>query len=145
MLAIAGALGRPVVASRTLVGGFSHETCLLTLPDTQVVARLGGNGPAIEAAVMAVARSHVPVPEVLLVLPPTPETRPAMIIDFVTGTPLSEVLAETGRVSVAELAELGAEVGRIAAAIGSVTLDRPGFFTDDRLTVGQEQPWSRQL
>jgi hypothetical protein len=67
---VAGALGQAVVAVRTLAGGFSHETCLLTLADGQVVARAGGQDPAVEAAVMAVGRRHVPVPEVLLIVPP---------------------------------------------------------------------------
>jgi hypothetical protein len=53
---IAAALGRAMVATSTLAGGFSHETCLLTLADGQVVARAGGPDPAIEAAVMAAAR-----------------------------------------------------------------------------------------
>jgi len=41
--AVARALGRAVVAVRPLAGGFSHETCLLTLADGDpVVVRLGG-------------------------------------------------------------------------------------------------------
>jgi Ser/Thr protein kinase RdoA (MazF antagonist) len=142
---IAAALDRPIVDWRTLAGGFSHETCLLTLLDGQVVARLGGRDPVIEAAVMAVARSQVPVPEVLLVLPETPQARSVMVVEFVGGTPLSDVLADGEGLSGAELSGLGAEAGRIAAAIGSVTLDRPGFFTDDQLSVAQQRPWSHQL
>jgi len=141
MARIAEALGRKVVGTSTLAGGFSHETCLLTLPDGQVVARLGGPDPAIEAAVMAAAREHVPVPEVLLILPATADTRPVMILDFVPGTPLSDVLAAgTGD----GLDELGAEVGRVVAGIGAVTFDRPGFFTDANLTVPAEG-WGPQL
>ena len=93
---IAAALGSAVVATCTLAGGFSHETCLLTLTDGQVVARLGGPDPAIEAAVMAAARRCVPVPQVLLVMPPAAvhegAARPAMVLEHVAGTPLSQVL-----------------------------------------------------
>lgn len=141
---LADALGGAVVATRTLAGGFSHETCLLTLTDGQVVARLGGPDPAIEAAVMDAARPHVPVPRVLRVLPAEPgdgAARPAMILEHVAGTPLSQALREDGP----DLGELGAEVGRVVAAIATATFDRPGFFTDVRLTVAQERPWSGQL
>ncbi|MEO3817803.1 phosphotransferase [Plantactinospora sp. B24E8] len=143
---IAAALDSTVLAARTLAGGYSHQTCLLTLADGAVVARFGGADPAVEAAVMDAARRHVPVPEVLLVLPAGAgeQSRPAMVIEYVAGTPLSEVLASDGFGSAA-MAELGAEVGRVVAGIGAVTYDRPGFFADDRLTVREEQPWSAQL
>lgn len=96
--AIAEALGRPVAGARPLVGGFSHETCLVTLAGgDRVVVRLGGTDPAIEAAVMDRGRARVPVPRVLCVLPTAGEgTRPAMVLEFVDGTPLSDVLAAGG-------------------------------------------------
>jgi hypothetical protein len=144
---IAAALNRTVVATRTLAGGFSHETCLLTLTDGQVVARLGGPDPAIEAAVMTVARRYVPVPQVLLVMPattPDENARPAMVLEHVEGTLLSEVLSGDGS-DAADLGELGAEVGRIVARVGAVMFDRRGFFVDEHLTVRAERPWSRQL
>jgi aminoglycoside phosphotransferase (APT) family kinase protein len=145
--AIATALGRAVLDSRTLAGGFSHETSLLTLagsgPD-RVVARHGGPDPAVEAAVMAAAAGHVPVPRVLAVLPAGAGTRPAMLLEYVSGAPLSEVLdgADPGDRS---LAGLGGEVGRTLAAIGAVTFERPGFFADAGLTVRDDPPWTRQV
>jgi len=139
---IAAALGRTAVGARRLAGGFSHETCLLTLADGEVVVRLGGTDPAIEAAVMATARAYVPVPRVLLVRPAADGTRPAMVLEHVSGTPLSEVLAAE---DAAALGDLGAEVGRVVAGIGAVTFGCPGFFTDEHLTVRPEAPWSRQL
>lgn len=148
--AIGAALGGSVVTSRTLAGGFSHETCALTLADGRVVVvRLGGTDPAVEAAVMSAARGHVPVPEVLLVLPAGDDLRPAMVVEHVTGTPLSRVLAAAGGPAGGGdepgLRALGAEVGRTVAAIGTVRFDRPGFFADERLTVRAERPWSEQL
>jgi len=131
---IAELLGRSAVSAQVLAGGFSHETSLLTLTDGQVVVRRGGSDPTIEAAVMAAARRHVPVPRVLAVLPAVP----AMVLEYVDGTPLSQVLEDSGP-------GLGAEVGRVAAGISSVTFDHPGFFSDDRLSVTPERPWSRQL
>ncbi|GGS20859.1 hypothetical protein GCM10010252_70220 [Streptomyces aureoverticillatus] len=144
---IGEALGREVVGARPLAGGFSHETSLLSVAGGgQVVARLGGADPAVEAAVMAAGRTRVPVPEVLHVLPaePASDARAMMLLEYVHGTPLSRTLALGG--DPADLRALGAEVGRVVARVGAVTFDRPGFFTDDRLTVGRdERPWSRQL
>jgi aminoglycoside phosphotransferase (APT) family kinase protein len=147
---IAAALGRAVVATSTLAGGFSHETCLLTLTDGQVVARLGGPDPAIEAAVMAEARRYVPVPQVLLVMPPAAADeggRPAMVLEHVPGTPLSQVLSgrEFSGAGLGDLGRLGAEVGRVVAGIGAATFDRRGFFADDKLNVRAERPWSQLL
>jgi aminoglycoside phosphotransferase (APT) family kinase protein len=144
---IATALGSTVLATKTLAGGFSHETCLLTLTDGQVVARLGGPDPGIEAAVMAAARRLVPVPQVLLVMPQAAVgegERPAMVVEYVTGTLLSEVLSGGG-FGEAALRELGAEVGRVVAGIGAATFDRRGFFVDEDLSVRAEGPWSQQL
>ena len=141
--AIAEALGRPVAEARPLAGGFSHETCLVTLAGgDRVVVRLGGADPAIEAAVMGRGRTRVPVPRVLCVVPAASEgVRPAMVLEYVTGTPLSDVLAAGG----AGMTELGAEVGRVIAGIGSVAFDRPGFFSDQALAVREMPPWSEQL
>ncbi|AVT36849.1 phosphotransferase family protein [Plantactinospora sp. BB1] len=141
---VAEALGSRVLETRRLAGGFSHETCLVTLADGEVVVRLGGPDPAVEAAVMATARRYVPVPEVLLVLPAAegaPDARPATAIEYVSGTPLEQVLAADG----SGLSDLGVEVGRVVAGIGTVTYDRPGFFVDEQLTVRTEPPWSAQL
>lgn len=135
--AIAAALGSKVVTTSVLAGGFSHETCLLTLVDGRVVARFGGADPAIEAAVMAAARRHAPVPDVLLV-------RPAMVIEYIDGTVLSEVLAEGG-LARTDAGELGAEVGKVVAGVAAVGFDRRGFFADGDLTVKEERPWSQQL
>lgn len=144
---IAAALGSAVVGTSTLAGGFSHETCLLSLTDGQVVARLGGSGPAIEAAVMAAASRHVPVPRVLLVMAPAvvgDGARPAMVLEYVAGTPLSQVLSGE-EFSKTSLGDLGAEVGHVVAGIGAVTFEHRGFFADEHLSVRAERPWSQQL
>ena len=144
--AIADVLGRPAAEVRPLAGGFSHETCLLILTGGErVVVRLGGPDPGIEAAVMARGRAHVPVPQVLSLVPAgNGESRPAMVLEYVTGTPLSDVLAAAGDDG-NSMSALGAEVGRVFAGIGAVTFGRPGFFTDRDLAVGGMPPWSEQL
>jgi aminoglycoside phosphotransferase (APT) family kinase protein len=125
---IAAELGSTLVASRPLAGGFSHSTDLLTLTDGQAVARSGGAAPRVEAAVMDLARAHVPVPEVLLV------RDDVLVIEYVAG----ELLVPSSF-------ELGLEVGRVVAAIGAVSFSQPGFFAGPDLTVAPEPPWSAQL
>lgn len=94
---------------------------------------------------MAAARRHVPVPDVLLVMPGGGEhERPAMVIEYVDGVVLSEVLAQ-GDLGRSEAAELGAEVGKVVAGVAAVKFDRRGFFVDGDLSVKEEQPWSQQL
>ncbi|HEY3749096.1 MAG TPA: phosphotransferase [Pseudonocardiaceae bacterium] len=134
---IATALGRTAIEAQVLAGGFSHETSLLTLADGQVVVRLGGQDPVIETAVMAAARRDVPVARVLKVLP----VLPTMVLDYIVGTPLDQVLADAGGAE----ARLGAEIGRTAAAISSTRFDQPGFFADAQLRVTPQSPWSEQL
>jgi aminoglycoside phosphotransferase (APT) family kinase protein len=145
--AVTAALGRDVTGVRTLTGGFSHETCLLELGAERLVVRLGGTDPGIEAAVMTAARRHVPVPAVLHVLPAAENqpARPAMVLEFVAGTPLGEVLSGEDSADKKSMAELGAEVGRVFGRIGRVTFGRPGFFTGADLAVGDMDPWSEQL
>jgi aminoglycoside phosphotransferase (APT) family kinase protein len=141
--AIAETLGQPVLTAQPLAGGFSHETCLLTLAaGDRVVVRLGGPDPAIEAAIMARARTEVPVPQVLCVVPTVNEgVRPAMVLEYSPGTPLSDVLLAGAD----GVGELGAEIGRVIAGIGAVTFSRPGFFGDRELAVRDLPPWSQQL
>jgi aminoglycoside phosphotransferase (APT) family kinase protein len=156
---VASALGQPVTGCRTLAGGFSHQTCLLELGSDRAVVRLGGTDPAIEAAVMAAAGAWVPVPEVLLVLPASAAgtvaadgaapaggfARPTMVLEYVTGNLLSEVLDAADGTDGEALVGLGAEVGRVFAGIAAVTFGRPGFFADAKLAVGEMPPWSEQL
>lgn len=131
---VAAALGTTAVDAEVLAGGYSRQTFLLTLTDGRVVVRLGGPDHGIEAAVMAVASQYVPAPRVLKIV------GPAMVLEYVPGTPLSQVLTEG-----TALHELGTEVGRVAAAISSATFDRPGFFADPKLSIKPEPPWSQQL
>lgn len=142
---IARALGSAVTGTRTLAGGFSHETSLLELADSRrVVARIGGGNPAVEAAVMEAARAHVPVPRVLAILPELP----AMVLEHVDGTLLSDVLSRSAAgdgADAGDMAALGATVGQAFGAIGAVTFKQPGFFTGPDLTTAAMPPWSEQL
>ena len=132
---VAAVLGDTAVDARVLAGGFSHQTSLLTLTGGPVVVRMGGPDHAIEAAVMAAARRHVPVPAVVRLLPT------AMVLEYVVGTPLSQVLDDGGTA----MRGLGVEVGRVAARVSAVRFDLPGFFADADLRVKPQPPWSQQL
>ncbi len=90
---------------------------------------------------MARARGQVPVPRVLRLVAAGEDVRPAMILEYVAGVPLGDVLSAGGD----GMAALGAEVGRVIASVGGVTFDRPGFFDSRELAVGEMTPWSRQL
>lgn len=142
---VAVALDSVVVNSERLAGGFSHETTLVTLKNGRVVARFGGSDPRIEAAAMIRAGQAVPVPEVLeVLLAPSERDRTGMVLSYIEGTTLSEVLREN-RYPKDEIMALGREVGRVVARIGTVAFDRPGFFADQSLAVRKETPWSVQL
>lgn len=125
---IASELGSSLVESQPLAGGYSHSTSLVTLTDGRVVVRSGGTAPRVEAAVMDLARAHVPVPSVLLV------RDDVLVIEYVAGSLL-----------VPSSYALGVEVGQVVAAIGAVEFPRPGFFAGPDLAVAPEQPWSEQL
>jgi aminoglycoside phosphotransferase (APT) family kinase protein len=112
---------------------------------------------------MDLAREHVPVPEVLRVVPvpgampvPDPATadgterpvvRPVMVLEYVDGTPLSDALGDGvgGPNEPGDMNELGVVVGEAFGDIGAVELARPGFFAGPDLAVGDMPPWSKQL
>ncbi|MFB7719436.1 phosphotransferase [Nocardia sp. NPDC056100] len=140
-------LGDRVLESRVLAGGYSHETCLLVLSARSVVVRVGTADHAIEAAVMAAAAQRLPVPTVIGVVPSTSADEPprsVMMLDYVAGTQLSQVLSDTS-LSSKDFRSLGEEVGRVAAETSAISFDRPGFFADSDLTVSTVPLWSEQL
>ncbi len=142
---ISDLLGEQVVAIRTLTGGYSHQTSLLALSQRSVTVRTGTADHAIEAAVMAAVRGHVPVPAVIAVLPPTREQPcSSMVLDYVAGTPLDQILSDMS-LDRKDFHLIGSEVGRVAAGIGAVRFERPGFFADSQLAVPPMPPWSQQL
>ena len=144
--AVESALGERILSWRNLAGGYSHETCALDLASGPAVVRLGGDSPAIEAAVMRRGREQVPVPRVRIVHESTDaDVRSFMVIDHVDGHPLNEVL-DAGEEPAAELYALGGEVAGVASRIGSINIaSAPGFFADAELCVPPERAWSEQL
>ncbi len=138
-------LGDRVLERRMLAGGYSHETWLFVLSERSVVVRMGMGEHGIEAAVMAAAGRHVPVPGVIAVTAATADQpHSMMLLDYVAGTPLDRVLTDES-LSHRDFHALGEEVGRVAAGISAVRFDRPGFFDDSELTLSDKPPWSQQL
>lgn len=52
-----------------------------------------------------------------------------MVLQYVTGNLLSDVLDAAGGIDGKALVDLGAEVGRVFAAIATVAFGRPGFLS----------------
>lgn len=119
-----------------LAGGFRHRTVRVRLRSTEVVMRFGRTNPSIEAAVMRLAAAQVPVPEVLL------ERPDCLVMEFVRGALLAEVLNDPG---LPDMSTLGEVVGATVANIGIPRFSRPGFFTRPDLDVTPQRPWSAQL
>ena len=112
-----------------LEGGWSGQTFVASDSDgRRVVVRRydDGHAPLVDAAVLRRAAAIVSVPEVLDVAPGRLVTA---YVEGVRGDLLVPTLDEAG------LAALGREVGRIGAALASISLPVSGLFVDEDLTI----------
>ena len=112
-----------------LEGGWSGQTFVASDSDgRRVVVRRydDGHAPLVDAAVLRRAGSIVPVPDVLDVAPGRLVTA---YVEGVRGDLLVPTLDEAG------LTALGGEVGRIGAALASISLPVSGLFVDEDLTI----------
>jgi aminoglycoside phosphotransferase (APT) family kinase protein len=129
--------GRRVVAAEPLTGGYSNDNVKIRLDDERayVVRRYRrANACAVETALAARTGPVVGVPEVVAADPDGALAgEPALLMTFVPGRPMSEVLPGLGP---AEAAGLGRSTGAALAAVGSITFDAPGFFTGPDLAPG---------
>jgi aminoglycoside phosphotransferase (APT) family kinase protein len=95
------------------------------------------NSSAVEAALAARLSGIVPVAKVIAVDPSGEVAgEPVLLSTLMPGRMLSQVLAELSESSEHQLTELGRAVGGTLAAIGSVSFDSPGFFSDGGLQPG---------
>ena len=133
---VAEELGDRALEWVVLAGGFRHRTVRVRLRSADVLMRFGQRDPSVEAAVMRLAAAEVPVPEVLL------ERPGCLVVEYVPGTLLADVLADPGP---PDMAALGEVVGKTVAKIGTPQFSRPGFFTGPDLDVSAQPPWSEQL
>jgi aminoglycoside phosphotransferase (APT) family kinase protein len=131
--------GRKVTGARPLTGGFSNDNALVAASDggEYVLRRyLRTNASAVEAALAARLSGIVPVAEVIAVDPSGEVAgEPVLLSTFMPGRMLSQVLTELSESS-EHPAELGRAVGHTLAAVGSISFDSPGFFSDGSLQPG---------
>jgi aminoglycoside phosphotransferase (APT) family kinase protein len=127
-------MGVRIRSLKALAGGYSHHTVLVDTDGAGLVMRFGGPRPDIEAAVMRRAADVVPVPPVRFV------NDDCLVIDHVPGMLLSEAMC-----SGLDPAGLGRTISESLCRVGTIGFERPGFFSDERLTVTPQPSWSRLL
>ena len=129
--------GREVTGARPLIGGFSNDNSLVAASDGReyVLRRyLRTNSCAVEAALATRLTGVVPVAEAIAADPSGEFAgEPLLLSTFMPGRPLNLVLPELSGPAVAEL---GRAVGGTLGAVGSVSFDAPGFFSDGGLEPG---------
>jgi len=123
-----------------LAGGHSGETFLADAAGERTVVRVygqrsagrGPDAPRVDAAVLALVRGLLPVPEVLEVRRADPANgSPGLLVtSFLPGTRLDLLLPgldEPGR------ARVGRQVGEVVARLAQMPMPRPGLFIDGDL------------
>lgn len=124
-----------------LAGGHSGETFLADAAGERTVVRIygersawrGAEAPQVDAAVLALVRGLLPVPEVLEVRRADPTGSPGLLVTtFLPGIRLDLLLPDLdpdGR------AEVGRACGAVAARLAQMPMPRPGLFVDGDLRV----------
>ncbi len=135
-----------LTALTPLEGGWSGETFVAEVAGERSVVRIyagsshrGENAHDVDAALLRLVRGLVPVPEVLEVRRADPAAGlPALLVtSFLPGVRADRLLPELDG---AQLAELGARLGRILADLAGMPMLRAGPFVDGDLTVGSFAP-----
>ncbi len=130
-----------------LAGGHSGETFLADAAGERTVvrvygARSGWRGPAaaeVDAAVLALVRGLVPVPEVHEVRrgDPVSGTPPLLVTSFLPGVRLDLLLPDLDGLA---LSRLGRAMGELVARLAQMPLPRPGLFADGDLRIEPMPP-----
>ena len=135
-----------LTALTPLEGGWSGETFVAEVAGERSVVRIyagsshrGENAHDVDAALLRLVRGLVPVPEVLEVRRADPAAGlPALLVtSFLPGVRADLLLPELGN---AQLAELGARLGRILADLAGMPMLKAGPFVDGDLTIGSFAP-----
>jgi aminoglycoside phosphotransferase (APT) family kinase protein len=128
---------RRIIAAQPLTGGYSNENIRVIVDggESYVLRRYRRfNACAVEAALARRVGPVVPVPSIVAA---DPDGRgagePVLLMTFMPGRPMSEVLP---RLNADEAAELGRSTGAALAAIGTISCDSPGFFSGGDLEPG---------
>ncbi len=122
--------GKRVVAAELLTGGFANTNFKVTLSNTDapVVVRVYVRDPSAayrEASILELVKERVPVPEVLYVSPMAREPHTYIILRWVDGVPLDQLIAE-GASSDARRAVRA--TGGVLAKLQAFRFPRSGFF-----------------
>jgi aminoglycoside phosphotransferase (APT) family kinase protein len=125
-----------------LAGGHSGETFLADAAGERTVVRIygersawrGPEAPQVDAAVLALVRGLVPVPEVLEVRRADAASgSPGLLVTtFLPGTRLDLLLPE---LDAGDRAEVGRACGAVVARLAQMPMPRPGLFVDGDLRV----------
>lgn len=138
LAAVSARLGRDIVGTRLLSGGYRNVNVLATTagPDRYVLRRYAEGGACgVEAALAARLRdTAVPVPEVVLADPGGALLGdPLLVSRFAAGTPGDRVLAGGDD---ADAVGLARAMGETLAALGAVRFAEPGFLGPDLVPTG---------
>lgn len=122
--------GQRVVAAELLNGGFANTNFKVSLSnmDAPIVVRVYVRDPSAayrEASILELVKERVPVPEVLYVSPEAREPHTYVILRWVGGVPLDQLLAE-GASSDARRAVRA--TGSVLAKLQGFRFARSGFF-----------------
>jgi len=122
--------GQNVVAAEHVSGGFANSSFKVELSniDAPVVVRVYIRDPSAacrEASILELVKERVPVPEVLYVSPEAREPHTYVILRWVRGVPLDQLLAE-GAPSDARRAVRA--TGSVLARLQGFRFARSGFF-----------------
>jgi aminoglycoside phosphotransferase (APT) family kinase protein len=114
--------GQRVVAAELLSGGFANTNFKVSLSnmDAPVVVRVYVRDPSAayrEASILELVKERVPVPEVFYVSPEAREPHTYIILSWVGGVPLDQLLAEGA----------SSDARRAVRATGSVLAKLQGF------------------
>ena len=122
--------GQRAAAAEHLSGGFANSSFKVSLSnmDAPVVVRVYVRDPSAafrEASILELVKEHVPVPEVLYVSPKDSEPHTYVVLRWVDGIPLDQVLTE-GTSSDAKGAVKA--TGNVLAKLQAFQFPRSGFF-----------------
>jgi fructokinase len=123
--------GLDIVATHELSGGYRNNNLLLECADgaRYVLRRYQHENRAeVEAALARLMADVVPVAPVVAEVPD------ALLLAFVRGTRVDELLRD---LPAADARALGEAAGRVLASIGTFTFERDGFFTGNTLTPSE--------
>lgn len=122
--------GQRAIAAELVSGGFANTSFKVKLSklDATVVIRIYVRDPSAayrEASILELVKERVPVPEVVYVSPEAHEPHPYLILRWIEGSPLDQLIEE-GTPSDARRAARA--TGRVLAKLQEFRFARSGFF-----------------